>query len=99
MNILRLKSLSHIFLNNFLSLAPKSTILKSPLEYVIQNSKNKTNVNRLLETMKSQEAISDIFSGIYLSSTMKKRSTKMNKHKLKKRRKLLRMNTKVSRGK
>ena len=34
---------------------------------------------------------------IWLSSTMKKRRMKMNKHKLKKRRKLLRMNTKQSR--
>lgn len=35
---------------------------------------------------------------IWFSSTMKKRRTKMNKHKLKKRRKLMRMNTKVSRN-
>lgn len=35
---------------------------------------------------------------IYLSSTRKKRRSKMNKHKLKKRRKLLRMNTKQSRA-
>jgi hypothetical protein len=34
---------------------------------------------------------------IRFSSTMKKRRMKMNKHKLKKRRKLLRMNTKASR--
>ncbi len=36
-------------------------------------------------------------NSIFLSSTMKKRRTKMNKHKLKKRRKLLKMNTKASR--
>jgi len=35
---------------------------------------------------------------LWQSSTVKKRKMKMNKHKLKKRRKLLRMNTKVSRG-
>lgn len=35
---------------------------------------------------------------IWLSSTMKKRRMKMNKHKLKKRKKSLKMNTKVSRG-
>ena len=35
---------------------------------------------------------------LVLSSTVKKRAMKMNKHKLKKRRKLLRMNTKISRG-
>ena len=37
-------------------------------------------------------------SALVLSSTMKKRAMKMNKHKLKKRRKALRMNTKRSRG-
>jgi hypothetical protein len=37
-------------------------------------------------------------SALLLSSTMKKRAMKMNKHKLKKRRKALRMNTKRSRG-
>lgn len=35
---------------------------------------------------------------IWLSSTMKKRRMKMNKHKLKKRKKSLKMNTKVSRA-
>jgi hypothetical protein len=35
---------------------------------------------------------------LWLSSTMKKRRMKMNKHKLKKRRKKLRYNTKSSRG-
>lgn len=35
---------------------------------------------------------------LWLSSTVKKRKMAMNKHKLKKRRKALRMNTKVSRG-
>ena len=35
---------------------------------------------------------------IWLSSTMKKRRMKMNKHKLKKRMKDMRANTKVSRG-
>ena len=37
-------------------------------------------------------------SAVWQSSTVKKRAMKMNKHKLKKRRKLLRMNTKQSRG-
>ena len=35
---------------------------------------------------------------LWLSSTMKKRAMKMNKHKLKKRRKALRMNTKKSKA-
>lgn len=38
-------------------------------------------------------------NSIRLGSTLKKRSDKMNKHKLKKRRKSLRFNTKASRGK
>lgn len=44
---------------------------------------------------------SNIAIGIHrrmLSSTVKKRRMKMNKHKLKKRRKALRMNTKISRS-
>jgi Mitochondrial domain of unknown function (DUF1713) len=40
---------------------------------------------------------SPLVDSIWLSSTMKKRRMKMNKHKLKKRRKALRMNTKASR--
>jgi hypothetical protein len=40
----------------------------------------------------------DINDAILFSSTKKKRRTKMNKHKLKKRRKALRMNTKLSRA-
>ena len=45
--------------------------------------------------------VSNPFSlnSIRLGSTLKKRSDKMNKHKLKKRRKSLRFNTKASRGK
>jgi len=49
----------------------------------------------------SSEEISSLFgdeSALALSSTLKKRAMKMNKHKLKKRRKALRMNTKRSRG-
>jgi len=40
----------------------------------------------------------ELLGHLWQSSTVKKRKMKMNKHKLKKRRKLLRMNTKVSRG-
>ena len=40
----------------------------------------------------------DVYTHILQSSTVKKRKMAMNKHKLKKRRKLLKMNTKVSRG-
>ena len=40
----------------------------------------------------------DLAAGRWLISTFRRRRTKMNKHKLKKRRKLLRLNTKVSRS-
>ena len=40
----------------------------------------------------------DVNEAIWLSSTVKKRRMKMNKHKLKKRKKSLKMNTKVSRA-
>lgn len=53
----------------------------------------------LRPTSVSGQSSSLIFAmAVRQSSTMKKRRMKMNKHKLKKRRKLLRMNTKVSRG-
>ena len=51
--------------------------------------------NNSLVTNQNSDKILE--NSIYLSSTMKKRRTKMNKHKLKKRRKLLKMNTKASR--
>ena len=44
-----------------------------------------------------QETIRDLWNGLFLSSTMKKRRAKMNKHKLRKRNKKLRFNTKPSR--
>jgi hypothetical protein len=49
----------------------------------------------------SNDGSSSLFgdeSALVFSSTLKKRAMKMNKHKLKKRRKALRMNTKRSRG-
>lgn len=47
---------------------------------------------------KEQSTDSILDEAILLSSTIKKRRMKMNKHKLRKRKKALRMNTKVSRG-
>lgn len=44
-----------------------------------------------------KEAVSDIMDGIFFSSTRKKRRAKMNKHKLRKRNKKRRFNTKASR--
>jgi hypothetical protein len=43
-------------------------------------------------------ALNSVFENIWLISTLRRRASKMNKHKLKKRRKKLRMNTKQSRG-
>ncbi len=57
-------------------------------------------INQLLPklSLETENGIEDADSHILnLSSTMKKRSDKMNKHKLKKRRKSLRMNTKANR--
>ena len=50
------------------------------------------------EFVADEGKLSGDHSALWLSSTMKKRAMKMNKHKLKKRRKSLRMNTKKSRG-
>ena len=50
-----------------------------------------------VRTIVAASSSSEIES-IWLSSTMKKRRMKMNKHKLKKRMKDMRANTKVSRG-
>lgn len=46
----------------------------------------------------TEESLFGDESALLMSSTLKKRAMKMNKHKLKKRRKSLRMNTKRSRG-
>ena len=48
--------------------------------------------------VKAEESSSLQGAAIWQSSTMKKRRMKMNKHKLKKRKKSLRMNTKISRS-
>lgn len=50
------------------------------------------------ETSSVVEDAKEISNALLLSSTVKKRHMKMNKHKLKKRRKALRMNTKASRA-
>jgi hypothetical protein len=54
--------------------------------------------NHLLATIHKFRLLStELDESLLMSSTMKKRRAKMNKHKLKKRRKKLRANTKVSR--
>ena len=57
--------------------------------------------NNLIGAVRTIVAVSSASTereSIWLSSTMKKRRMKMNKHKLKKRMKDMRANTKVSRG-
>lgn len=54
-----------------------------------------------MNVVRSNRIVNNVVQPIYareMSSTMKKRRSKMNKHKLKKRRKALRMNTKASRA-
>ena len=51
-----------------------------------------------VRTIVAASSASTEIESIWLSSTMKKRRMKMNKHKLKKRMKDMRANTKVSRG-
>ena len=51
-----------------------------------------------VRTIVAASSASTEMESIWLSSTMKKRRMKMNKHKLKKRMKDMRANTKVSRG-
>ena len=64
-----------------------------PLQHVSQwTSKVALIVSTVLEELET------VFDGIFLSSTKKKRRMKMNKHKLKKRRKKGHMNTKQSRS-
>jgi hypothetical protein len=53
-------------------------------------------VNRLKIAL--DETLDVVMDNIWAISTMKRRRSKMNKHKLKKRRKKLRMNTKLSRN-
>jgi hypothetical protein len=53
-------------------------------------------VNRLKIAL--DETLDVVMDNIWAICTMKRRRSKMNKHKLKKRRKKLRMNTKLSRN-
>ena len=65
------------------------SVTKSPL----------MNLNTSCEPSIVSKRATQIFNTLQRDgSTLKKRRTKMNKHKRKKRKKLLRMNTKVSRG-
>jgi len=54
-------------------------------------------VNQSSET--SELFVNDEDDSMWATSTLKRRRSKMNKHKLRKRRKLLQKNTKISRGK
>lgn len=67
--------------------------LHQPIQNTLKIIKNKL----FSTTFLMKNILEDSFN-ILLSSTMKKRKTKMNRHKLKKRRKALRKNTKESRN-
>jgi hypothetical protein len=71
--------------------------ITSSLKDIISNEVESANGINSIDVDDSNT--NDIFTnGVVLSSTLKKRRMKMNKHKLKKRRKSLRLNTKISRG-
>lgn len=72
-----------------------STVQRSALNYVYGAAHNLIGAVR---TIVAASLPSTDKESIWLSSTMKKRRMKMNKHKLKKRMKDMRANTKVSRG-
>lgn len=81
----------------------KNKLLNVVRLYVSDSSSPIERVQRFIiqpmQNVEEQESsASPLHDNLFLSSTVKKRHMKMNKHKLKKRRKLLRMNTKVSRG-
>jgi hypothetical protein len=73
----------------------------SPVEYLNKLCLNLCSHDalRASEMVELNELESLEENAIWFGSTMKKRRAKMNKHKLKKRKKSLRMNTKISRGK
>jgi hypothetical protein len=62
----------------------------------MNNIKKSMFVNQSSET---NELVNDDDDSMWATSTLKRRRSKMNKHKLRKRRKLLQKNTKISRGK
>jgi hypothetical protein len=73
-----------------------SNIFRRAIFNVIQNLSSVTS-SPATTTMEAVEGSGFLNESTWLSSTVKKRRMKMNKHKLKKRKKDLRMNTKVSR--
>lgn len=70
-----------------------TVITNSPCRTITNTAPNHIMTNTVTHTV--TESIS--LPSVWFSSTMKKRRLKMNKHKLKKRRKALKMNTKVNR--
>ena len=86
------KSYTNTYINRNSNSTSTSSIIYNTMNNIINNIKN-TIVLPLFD-----HSSNDIFNGIMMSSVVKKRRMKMNKHKLKKRRKLNRMNTKQSRG-
>mmetsp|Transcript_7534 Transcript_7534/g.12663 ORF Transcript_7534/g.12663 Transcript_7534/m.12663 type:complete len:119 (-) Transcript_7534:159-515(-) len=62
------------------------------------NSTVSTVISSKIYLFASRALLSMIDNALWLSSTLKKRRSKMNKHKLRKRKKLMRKNTKQSRN-
>ena len=89
-------------LTNFMTPATPVTSASAPFYAVapglaaVPHGRDVTSM--LLDGGENNDELFGDASALVMSSTMKKRAMKMNKHKLKKRRKALRMNTKRSRG-
>lgn len=73
-------------------------ILSSKISHLSMVDSNAHNKNSLF-TFQSSEDAHFFEDSVWATSTLKRRRSKMNKHKLRKRRKLLQKNTKISRGK
>ena len=89
----RFNGLRGLALRKFMT--PPMSMMNYPDELI---SASRTVQPNQEEFVSDEGKLSGDSSALWLSSTMKKRAMKMNKHKLKKRRKSLRMNTKKSRG-
>ena len=80
-----------------LSRIARSSWVHSPMAILQKVASAKTAMVFPRYSLKSSE-LNDLDENTTKISTMKRRRTKMNKHKLKKRKKKLRYNTKISRG-
>lgn len=82
-------------------IAPSSILPGNGMQQIVRNFSFMTltrSKNLVTQVTNSMKPVVPFNQPIRLISTRRRRRTKMNNHKLKKRRKLLRMNTKASRG-